>query len=311
MYKKYKIINIDELTDFFGHYFNVLKKCSINTYEDLLEFNDMYTYNEKKNILYKYTSNPVFVIDLINNISELVINLDNIPYDYSEYINIYLTSKELKGFFSEKCLKILKENNIYTLKDLFEQSDKPEFIKIGHKTTKYSIIKSTQLIRCKYLNENPNINLIDRNSLLKCFTTRTSTCLKKMFTNSDSFNPESLMSIAKNNLYNLFEEDEDFYNCSKSELRIKLDTIYKYYYEKNDLRQPKILISSYGHKIINSDFIDLRKKSLYSELTLRVDKLNISEEEKYEFYRLIEQIQDSQLEDKKTINKLSLERKIV
>ena len=85
----------------------------------------------------------------------------------------YITLKYVPGFFKdERIKKILEVYNIVTLDDFFKAFENPEFIKflespyfIGNFQLKLQILKeisaTVKLLRCKYLGENPNIDIND------------------------------------------------------------------------------------------------------------------------------------------------------
>lgn len=85
----------------------------------------------------------------------------------------YITLKYIPGFFKdERIKKILEVYNIVTLDDFFKAFENPEFMKflespyfIGTFQLKLQILKeisaTVKLLRCKYLGENPNIDIND------------------------------------------------------------------------------------------------------------------------------------------------------
>lgn len=199
--------------------------------------------------------------------------------DYSKYRNIQLS--ELENFFSNNALILLKEYEIFTLEDLFIQFEFESFLQaFGASCTKSNarlhneIFGTTRLLRCKYLDENPNIPFDNVQSFINSvgFSSRIVSALIRNCSNCIHISIEYLFDMAK---------DDNFYELSKirgiaevgiQEIRNKIMIVYKYY--KDSEKSVAILYSELQELLLElKQYVD--EESYFKMLKMMLLSANI------------------------------------
>lgn len=192
--------------------------------------------------------------------------------NFERYKDISIMS--LSMYFSIAVINALAKMNIITLEDLFTASTKEEFISLCYKSKfRNEILGTTKILKCKYLNIDPEININDEEQpfvsyvRMLGFSTRAINVLKGSGLSDCTF---------KEFMTRMNEEDIDQYlSClrnmgdnTKAEILLKVRIITDYYSNKkdeNDLKQDT--------ETNSSDLNNIKK--LYEELRQLIDERKI------------------------------------
>jgi len=181
--------------------------------------------------------------------------------DYSQYKNIKLV--DLKNFFSINALNLLGQYHVFTLEELFKSFEDEEFLKLlqfNRTKSNFRILVeingTTKILRCKYLNEDPNI---DFNNYVDSFgfSSRVARALT-LYSNRD-VSIEDLFDMAKTNTFHKLINRREIGLAAIDEISNKIMIAYNYY----------------GDRIKKKDIVELLSE--LQKLLLELEK-NMSEE---------------------------------
>lgn len=191
--------------------------------------------------------------------------------NYSNFENIRLDG--IEGFFSGKTLEFLLNNGIETVGKLFERTNKADFINLFYSNNKFKkgkydeIMGSTNILRCKYLDDDPLIDgtMDEEETCVKFgFSARSANCLKRA-----GYGAKELFEIVRSNnperqLLNIRTMGQ----LSVSEIITKVSIVDDYYKSKSR----KVTNTSDLTKELEQLLI--KDEQLKSQIKLVLDKLN-------------------------------------
>lgn len=191
---------------------------------------------------------------------------------FEEYKDISIMN--LNMYFSIAVINALAKMNIATLEDLFVVSTKQEFISLCYKSKfRNEILGTTKILKCKYLNEDPEINIDDEEqpfisyARMLGFSTRAINVLRRGGWSDYSFKG-FIERMNEVNIDQRLSRLRNMGDSTKSEILLKVKIITDYYSKKKDVNDSK-----QDSENDSSDINNIKK--LYDELKQLIDERKI------------------------------------
>lgn len=180
-----------------------------------------------------------------------------------EYKDISLMS--LSMYFSIAVINALAKMNIVTLEDLFVASTKQEFISLCYKSKFCNeILGTTKILKCKYLNEDPGIDISDEEqpfisyARMLGFSTRAINVLRRSGWSDYSFK-RFIERMCEDDIDQRLSRLRNMGDNTKAEILLKVTIITDYYSKKKEEN-----VSNQDEEINSSELSNIKK--LYDEL---------------------------------------------